>query len=223
MFRINSKILKSFALLLLLPFLMGTYCNKEYDRIEPKQGFSEKINLSPEQKTYSINDTLWLDFQTADKTLFDTISNQRLSTGTVTFNFTVILIAKYVNPVVPSGVYCDFIHPVNVTSYQQASDYGTATTIEVGCDNAPRYDLKLGIVLKHKGIYVLDIATIKLIEPCDGEVNPYPSAELLFTYNVTDTNKEIYLSIPASERPENPPGFTEKQLDKKLAYTIKVQ
>ncbi len=218
-----SKLLNKLALLFFVPFLMGTYCSKHYNTEEAKQVFTEKINIYPAQKTYSINDTIWLDFQTADKTLYDSISRQRLFTSRVKFNFQIILIAKYDFPTLSSGVYCEFIHPVNLTPIQQTSTFGTSTSFEIGCDNAPRYDTKVGLVLKQKGIYVIDIETLKLIQPCIGEVNPYPGSYLIFTYNIADTNKDIYLSIPDSDRTDNPPGFTEKQLDKKLAYAIRVE
>lgn len=217
------QLLNCLVFLFIVTVLMGTQCNK-YDNIEPpKQGFAEKINLSPAQKTYSINDTIWLNFQTPSKTLFDTISNQRLSSSSVKFLFNIALLAKYDYPTVSSGNFCDFILPSNVAPNTRTSQNATATSFEVGCDNAPNYDIKVGVVLRYKGVYILDMSSATPLLPCAGQVNPYPSSYIRFTYNVNDTNKDVYLSIPASARNEYPSGLTERQLDAKVAYAFRVQ
>lgn len=218
-----SRFLKSFILFFLTAIIMGTQCDKEVDYISPKQSFAEKANLSPVRKLYSINDTIWVEFNTSSKTLFDTISNQRLTSDAVKFKFGAALLAKYDTPDNPSGGYCDFILPGNVSASFVSTRSGTTTSFDVGCNNAPNYNIKIGVVLKHKGYYNLDMATRSRIEPCNGQSNPYPSSSILFTFNVTDNNKDVFLTIPASARNEYPSGLTERQLDLKVIYALKVQ
>lgn len=203
--------------------LMGTTCYKGDIIDPPKQDFVETLNLFPAQKTYLINDTIWLQFQTTNKTLFDTLSNQRLPSSSVKFLFNIVLLPKYDNPSVPSGNFCDFVLPANVVPNTRASPNGIATTFEVGCDNSMAYDVKVGIVLKYKGVYVLDMSSNTPLLPCSGVTNPYPSASIRFKYNLNDTNKDVYLNIPASARNEFPSGLTEKQLEAKVAYAFGVQ
>ncbi len=93
----------------------------------------------------------------------------------------------------------------------------------MGCDNLPNYNIKIGVVLKYKGFYILDMSTRSMIEPCSGQTNPYPSSSILFTFNVTDSNKDVFLAIPASARSEYPIGLTERQLDAKVAFALRVQ
>ena len=218
-----NRILSIPFILIALTLLMGTQCNKFEDIELAKQGFAEKINLSPEQKTYSISDTVWLSFQTASKTLFDTISNQRLSSNSIKFLFETTLLAKYDYPTISSGSFCDYVLLTNITPTTYNSNNSSSISFEVGCDNASHYDIKFGIVLKYKGYYVLDMSLAPKVQACSGQTNPYPSSYIRFTYNVNDTNKDIYLSIPPSARNEYPDGATERQLEFKTAYAFKVQ
>jgi hypothetical protein len=61
---------------------MGTQCGKDFITPSPTYEFSEKLSLTPYKKVYSINDTIWVQFQTNDKSLYDKISNSRISTDT---------------------------------------------------------------------------------------------------------------------------------------------
>src|SRR5215213_7547868 len=69
--------------------MMGFHCGKDSGVLTPVYQFTEKISLAPYKKTYAINDTIWVQFQTTDKKLFDKLSNSRVSTDTtfLTLNF----------------------------------------------------------------------------------------------------------------------------------------
>lgn len=216
-------ILNRFTFLYAVTLLMGTKCQKEIFIDGPKQEFVEKLNLFPAQKSYSINDTIWLHFQRSDKTLFDTISRQRLPTNAVKFLLNIVLLAKYEHPSVASGRFCDFIFPANATSTVRTAQDATVGSLDVGCDNTPSYDVKVGVVMLYKGYYTLDLSSSNPIHPCPGQNNPYTSSIIRFTYNLNDTNKDVYLNIPASARKDFPVGYTEGLLDAKMSYAFRVQ
>ena len=219
MTRQTSSIL---LLIILMTILMGVQCREDY--IEPpKQRFLETVDLTPAQKVYSVNDTIWLKYFTSSKTFLDTISGQRLPTNTIKFGFGASLSPKYNTPINPPGGFCNFILPNNTTSQYVTSQSGTSTYFSVDCDNASAYNIQLGVVLKYKGIYVLNLPGGISLEPCTSQTNPYPSARVQFTYNLSDCNKDIYLSIPDSARKEFPVGITATQIDYKVAYAFKVQ
>lgn len=202
---------------------MGTQCVKEIPYNHPKQWFAEKITITPSQKTYNIGDTVWLSFSTLDKTLFDTVSHRRLPSTSVKFKFGAALLAKYNAPDNPTDGYCNFILPPNIAATYFTTNGGTSISFYLGCDNSPNYNISIGVVLKYKGYYVFDMSARSAVEPCINQSNPYPSSSILFTFDVNDTNKDVYLAIPASSRNEYPVGITERQLDLKVAYAFKVQ
>ena len=218
-----NRTLTTIIFIFLATFLMATQCNKYDDFEEPKHYFLEKIELSPEQKTYSINDTLWLEFKTTSKSLFDSITNQRLPSNTIKFLFGVSVLGKYDYPTNSSLAFCEFIAPTGTILNTRTFSDATVTSFEVGCDNAPNYAVRLGIVPKAKGYYVLDMSTATQTEPCSGQTNPYPSSYLRFTFDVTDTNKDIYLEIPESLRKEYPAELTLRQIESKVVYAFRVQ
>ena len=86
-------------ILFTLTIIFGFQCEKELINTVPaKELFRERINLFPAQKIYNINDTIWLTFMTTDKTLFDTLSNQRLPSNEIKFNFRSIMIPIHNTP-----------------------------------------------------------------------------------------------------------------------------
>jgi len=61
---------------------MGFQCEKLYTVPVPTYEFTEKLSLTPYKKIYAINDTIWVQFQTTNKTLFDKLSGNRVATDT---------------------------------------------------------------------------------------------------------------------------------------------
>lgn len=93
-----------------------------------------------------------------------------------------------------------------------------------GCDTQPFYNIKLGLVLKYSGTYLLNLSDVGTkLQTCNNQTNSYPTSDLRFTYNLSDCNKDVFLSIPPSERPEYPTGFRQAQIDAKISFAFKVQ
>ena len=201
---------------------MATQCSKE-DIPAARQQFSDKVNLIPYKKLYNINDTVWLNYITTNKTFLDDISNQRLPTNTIKFRFGAVLLPKYGTATNPSDGFCSFILPTNITPNYYTSQSGTSAFFEISCDNSIQYNIKIGVILKYQGTYVLNLPDGITLEPCVNETNPYPRARVQFFYNLADCNSDVYLSIPSTSRQEFPVGFTEGQIRNKVAFALQVQ
>lgn len=204
---------------------MGFKCHKDTgDYIPFKQSFKESINLSPVRKTYNVNDTIWLSFSTTDKSLFDTVSKQRLPTNDIKFKFGCVLLPKYNTPANLSNSFCKFILSNNVVPAYDTTQFGARVFYDVGCDGQFTYTINLGVVLKYPGIYLLNLFDAGvMLQSCGNQVSPYQSSELRFVYNLLDCNKDVFLSIPAAGRQEFPPGFTEAQIDAKISFAFNVR
>ena len=209
----------------MLTIISGFQCNKDIIATEPaKELFREKINLFPFKKTYNINDTIWLTFTTTDKTLFDTLSNQRLPTNGLKFNFRAVILPLYNTPQNISNSFCKFILTNNVVPQYDTTQFNSLIYFDIGCDTQPSYNIQLGLVLKYSGTYLLNLSDVGTkLQSCNNQNNPYPTSDLRFTYNLLDCNKDVFLSIPPSERPEYPTGFRQAQIDAKISFAFKVQ
>ncbi len=165
-----------------LTIILGLQCEKDYVAyIPPKEAFKEKINLFPAKKTYNINDTIWLTFTTTDKSLFDTISNQRLPTNGLEFNFRSILLPIHSTPPNFTNSYCKFILTNNIAPNYDTTQFYSMINFETGCDLQPFYNIKLGLVLKYTGIYLLNLSDVGTkFQPCANQTNPYLSSTLRF-------------------------------------------
>ena len=212
-------------ILFTLTIIFGFQCEKELINTVPaKELFRERINLFPAQKIYNINDTIWLTFMTTDKTLFDTLSNQRLPSNEIKFNFRSIMIPIHNTPPNITNSYCKFIIPNNVIPFYDTTRFNSLIHFDIGCDAQSFYNIRLGLVLKYSGTYILNLSDVGTkLQPCGNQINPYPTSDLRFTYNLADCNKDVFLSIPPSERPEFPTGFRQAQIDAKISYALKVQ
>jgi hypothetical protein len=216
-----NRTVSQIILIFLAMLSMATQCDKYAGLEVPNHFFIEKVKLSPQRKIYSVNDTIWLDFTTSSKTLFDSITNQRLSSSAIMFQFGVGVLAKYEYQATSSG-FCEFLAQPGVIPSTRTFSEATVTSFEVGCDNASSYNVRLGIVIKVKGYYVLDMSTATQTQPCPGQTDPYSSSYLRFTFDVSDSNKDIYFEIPETVRKEYPTDLTLRQIESKAVFAFKV-
>ena len=117
----------------------------------------------------------------------------------------------------------NFITPANTVADLKTSKYGTIVSFDIGCDNASSYDVQIGIILKYSGFYGLRLPDWAELKVCRNVVNPYPAASLLFRYDLTDLNNDVYNTIPSSARRDFPNGFNELLINLKAAYAFHVQ
>ena len=216
-----SKLINIICAFCLVTIAMAFQCKKEVYTDPPKQDFLEKIKLSPAKKVYNIGDTIWISFTTQDKSLYDAISNQRLPTHAVRFLFGATLIPLDNTPLNPLGSLGDFIVSNGLTANIFSNPSGSSISWYLGCDNSQRYDIRLGVSVKYQGTYLLEVSFRRSdIEPCSNQNNPYPNSSILFTFDLPDTNKDVYLTIPQSKRID---PLYERQVDSKVGYAFKVQ
>jgi len=201
---------------------MGTQCHKE--EIEYKYNFIEKIDLSPTQKGYKIGDTIWIRYSNPDKRLFDNKSGNYIAADTVSVGFQVSFNSRYNAPVSPSGGFCDYVTANGVNVGRYLGDYGTGLSTTFGCNSNGGLLLTVGIVPKQKGIYSLDLLSApESVTACANRSSGFPISTIEYRFNVTDGNKDVYLSIPPISRGESEKGYTESKIDSKQVYIVNVE
>lgn len=218
-----TRALYFICLFCLWTIVMGTQCRKDVEYPSPKHCFKEKVQLTPAKKLYNVGDTIWISLTTPDQSLFDTVTNQRVSTAGSGFLFGASLLAKYETPSNPPDGYCNFILPTGVSATTLTTQSGTFTRFRVGCDNASNYSTRIGVVLNHQGTYIIDMATASTVEPCNAQATRVPPPYLRLVFDLADTNKDVYQAIPVQNRNEFPAAYMESWLDAKVAFALKVE
>ena len=201
----------------------GFQCDKDYPP-EPREWFREELQLTPARQSYRVGDTLWLRLQTPDRSLFDTVTSMRKSTSDFGIYLFLSLVALHDAPANPVDGYGSFVLPANVTATTQTFDSRTNTQFVLGCNQAPNYNSTVGVVLQHRGIYVLDVGAGGALRSCRPDIRREPSPPVRFVLAVASTNKELYLAVPASVRAADPrAAFIEASLDTRRAFAFRVE
>lgn len=68
--------------MLILLWALNVKKNGDYIKPVPTHNFLEKLTLIPYKKIYSIGDTIWVKFETSDKSLYDPASYHLVSIDT---------------------------------------------------------------------------------------------------------------------------------------------
>lgn len=209
-----------FVSVFLTQICMGLQCDK-YD-YEYQYNFQETVDLFPESKSYKVGDTIWIEYSNPDKKLSDKTSGKQIELDTLSMDFQVTLNALYYTPIDnPPDGYCDFVTPSGLNNGRYLGVYGTSLLTDLGCDNND-YNIKIGIVLKYKGIYSLHLPEERSVSQCATRIRTFPLSRLGYRFNVAEGNKDIYLSIPSYARAESTKVYTENRIDSKLVYIVQV-
>jgi hypothetical protein len=213
---VYSVILISFSLM-----TMGWQCEKYIgDEVKIDHQFSEKLTLTPYKKVYSINDTIWLEFQTANKSLFDKVTNSNVDTDTSFINMIFYYHRRYpVNGIEEFFSAAQVENGIDV-SFKTLYAWYNVLEFKTGCSDN-RYFFKVSFVPKKTGIYSIEkgigfsYCANKVIRPHAGFTE--------FPFDLADCNKDIYLSIPPASRGTSVPGQLEREIDNKRIFFFKVE
>jgi hypothetical protein len=207
-----------FFLIIGANIIMGTQCGKDHVTPDPTYKFLEKLTLSPYKKIYSINDTIWVQFQTADKSLYDQLSNTRISTDTTFLRGGFYYYRRYPVKNVQE-FFCDVdidnsLNPEFTTLYTWYNVLNFATDC-----NSSRFFFKIGFIPKMIGVYSIE-PNLTAVD-CANKVNRnYTTTNFIF--DLADCNKDVWLSIPPGSR-GGEDGFTDVRIDKKEIFVFRVE
>lgn len=200
---------------------MGVRCTKDVEfppEIIPVYQYAEKLTLTPFKKVYAIGDTIWVQFQTTDKTLYDKLSGRRISTDTtflkVYFDLTrqyplEFNLENYAEVTVENGLDVNF-EPVIAPR--------DGLTFNTDCVKGP-YFFKAGFVLKKTGVFTLKPGA--LVSPCPDKKAVLPSS-FIFTFDLPDCNYDVWLPI-ASQSNNGLNSSIDAGIQKKQVYAFKVE
>jgi hypothetical protein len=201
--------------------IMGFQCYRDYPIYKPTYEFAEKISLAPYKKIYSFNDTIWVQFQTNDKTLYDKLSSSRIATDTTFLPIRFQYHKRFpINSSLPGDIFCSYKVLSGVNTVLETPIWYNTVRIETDCISTS-YFVKIGFIPKATGIYSIELPRNGEIRNCPGKLS-FINAIYAFTFDLADCNKDIYLSIPPQSR-SGEQGFVDVSIDKKEIFVFKVE
>jgi hypothetical protein len=213
----KKKLLIPISTLFIALITMGVRCQK--DKINYVYHFTEKIDIFPQQKSYHVGDTIWLQHSNPSNQLYDSRTNSYFSADTLAIGFTGVLNFVYSNPYQPVDSTCEVIYKGQQVGHTFFYQY-------FGC-NGNSFNFKVGFVLIKTGIYEFNFTDTREVSSCSGPYSVgsglFPPSIISYKLNFVDGNKDVWLSIPQNSRGESPKHFTEDAIDRKEIYIIKVE
>jgi hypothetical protein len=203
----------------------GFQCGKEDLIPVPENRFVEKLSLFPYKKTYQRGDTIWLQFQTASKTLFESLTNRVIPTDSTFMALNFLYQKRY--PIPFNATVDTFCYTTTSFGLNQglkippASRSDNFLTYFSDC-NSNFYFFKVGFIPKTTGIYSLNWPAGELVD-CPNKVLKSTYSIVNFRFDLADCNKDVYVSIPPASRGESVKGYTEKEIDNKKVFVFKVE
>jgi hypothetical protein len=186
--------------------------------VKPVYEFAEKMSLTPYKKSYGINDTISVQFQTTDRKLFDKLSNTRIPTDTTYIALPFYYHQLYPATTNPNDTLCiAFVVNGSNQRYQTAQAYNMMYA-ETICGSGP-YFIKFVFIPKKKGIFSIELPSGTHVSNCPNKLSSFPIATCVFTYDLPDCNHDVYLTIPESSRSVN----VNDRIEKKEVFVFKVE
>ena len=187
----STKLCIKSSILLFSLLSIATQCKDPV--IQFQHHFLEKVNVYPRKNSYSINDTIWLEYINKDRAFFDQTTSQKVFLDTVQLSMSVEFVADYQtnNSSVVKKTYCDFVTlPNTKSSFYNAEDF-TRVTVIFGCD---RYvTTKLGIIPKVKGNHRIRFFDQNYVVTCPNRVTTILTS--VINYQLTDIGKEFVVKV----------------------------
>jgi hypothetical protein len=205
--------------------LMNFRCHKgeELDIKPTEQTFEVPVDIFPLKKTYSLNDTLWIETDLQSKYLFDIKSNQSMfaDTAQITFGASFNLFGTDVTSP-PSG-FCDVITQNGVSINRQLSYWSTGGTIEAyGCGQSG-YKCRIGYKPNIKGTYALSLIQTLPLQSCPNKIEPY-YASISFKYKNVDLGVDVFNSLSQNDKggKDGTKFYTDK-INKREIFVFRVE
>ena len=178
---------------------MNFRCSKDLPVRPFEQTFEIPVDIYPIKKSYSLNDTIWIETDLSSKLLFDTKTQKNIliDSGSITFGAGFNEFGTYVTN--PLNGFCDIITIAGVNTNRQLGHWGTSGTLEdFGCGQLS-YRCKVGFKPLVKGTYGLSLGKDLLLGSCLNKSVPY-YATVSYRYKNVDLGLDIFNSLSKNDK-----------------------
>lgn len=197
-------------------------CGKDYPGadIPLKYAFKEQVSITPYKLNYAVGDTIWLSMHVQYKKLFDEKTNTRVYFDSANFNMIAQIDLLFNNPFIGTGPFGSYVFQPGIQANTGNGGAQTYAHISAGCSPSLHYDVNVGIVLLHKGVFGISLFS-SAIRKCF--VDGYQNASLTLSFDVADTHKQFYQQLRLIDIGKKLDEYILSRLDKKSMVVINVQ
>jgi hypothetical protein len=202
--------------------MLNFRCEQDVVQRPFDNAFEIEMNIIPLKKTYSLNDTIWLEAQVSGKQLFDVKTMQLVLADTGYFSFHISYYGFGLRSWLPNSL-ANVITFNGVNTDRIASQWSTEAKVEnYGCSQLS-YTLKIGFKPNHRGTYSILLPKDLLLGSCINKIIPY-NATISFKFPNTDLNLDVFNAFAQSENlgSDQKKHFTEK-LNRREMFVFNVQ
>ena len=201
-------------------FSMGFQCRRE--PVDFSYAFRAEVDIYPLKKIYSLTDTIWIETDLPNKSLFDTKSNQNINadTGQVSLMVNYNEFASTLRN--PSNGLCDVITINGANKDRYLFPGGVQAFITYGCSQ-PNYKTRIGFKPNYKGVFRIQFLKDQIFQNCSNKVIKY-YATLSYRFKAVDLNLDILNALPEKDRDgaEGTKLYTEK-INNREMFVFKVE
>ena len=230
----NTIVLKRILYLpvtFVLVSIMGFQCDK-YPTDEPEYDFEIGVKITPEQEIYKVGDTIKLNYQIKDNSLFDNRTGKSILLGQTSIPF-IIYFGVRSDESQSYSLPNKFVVKVNnalenLISLKENGQF-SKLRYNLSCEETQGvFDAEIMCVPQESGIYKFEVWQEKEIyfsgmEDCSEYVTDQHYANLSYKFSVNNSNKKWMKESPL------PPNHiivgvdqTEQKTEEKRIYWIKV-
>lgn len=164
-----------------------------------RYAFKIPVDITPQKRTYTLADTVWLEADVTGKALYDTMSARNVTVDTSYLSVNVYYIQMAATTTNPADGLCQILSPTtNTVTRQLYKGAASASLYQYGCGQAS-FRWKLGFKPNYRGTYAIPIDRGGTMGFC-GTVRDYFDAFYNFQYKPANLNKEAYEALPDSMR-----------------------
>lgn len=197
---------------------MGVQCEDYPPEPEPAKIYKETLSLTPYQKSYNLGDTIWIETNINGNRLFDSSLGQKVVVDSASLPIELSYSALYQVYSRPAEGFCKVVSSNPVEAETRNYERATFIIASSGC-NQPEYRFKVGIVLLSYGVFSLTIDEKQDFYNCLKQQEYADRSQILYTFDLSDTNKDVFLAIPPISRG----GLNTEKIDNKEQYIIRVK
>lgn len=197
------------------------HCGKDVVNVPYEYEFTGAVDIYPLKKSYSLNDTIWIETDLPSKFLYDGKSGLTINADTTKILFRATYNefgTSITNP--PSG-FCEVISSNGNIVQQRLSQWATGGDIQYGCGK-PDFKCRIGFKPNYRGTYSLVLQKEDLLGNCPGKIKPI-YATVSLRYKNVDLNRDIFDGLPNSEKGGDLGTFYINKINNREAFIIKVE
>ena len=185
--------------------------------------FEIPVAIYPLKKTYSLNDTIWLETDLSGKTLYDNKTRQNILVDSGMITLCTSFNAFGTSITNPANGFSEVTSTSGNNISRDLGHWGTVGYLnDFGCGQTS-YRCRIGFKPNYKGNFYLSLPQEGLLGSCTNKVVPY-YASTAYKFKNVDLNKDVFDALSKNDKGGNDGvKFYTDKIAKREVFVFKVE